>query len=256
MDTMDVKHQKAFCPQMIEVLHLQKWEQVITPYWMQINLYTSTRGINRFVGLQNVLLMLEKEYGVELPFTQALCDWIRTTKSLSGQALREYIQQRKDTVLQPVLDWSDAVNSAIRALPHTDRPFEGAAQTLAYAHTKTDTAVVSSANTAAVETEWSRHGILDSMDVVMGQEAGSKANCISSLLQKGYRPEHVLMVGDALGDLQAAQQNGVLFYPILVGKEAESWRELQEQALPRLLSGNFDKDYQDRLIARQRDILR
>lgn len=31
------------------------------------------------------------------------------------------------------------------------------------------------------------------------------------------------MVGDALGDMQAAKDTGVLFYPILSGQEEESW---------------------------------
>lgn len=31
------------------------------------------------------------------------------------------------------------------------------------------------------------------------------------------------MVGDAPGDRDAAEKNGVRFYPILVGHEGESW---------------------------------
>ena len=34
------------------------------------------------------------------------------------------------------------------------------------------------------------------------------------------------MVGDALGDLAAAQHADALFYPILVGKEKTSWERL------------------------------
>lgn len=256
MDTMTLKHERAFCPQLIKTLKLQQWEQVITPYWMQINLYAGTRGINRFIGLEMTLQMLREQQGVTFPFEPALRAWIGAAPSLSGQGLREAIQRQNDRTLQPVLDWNDAVNEAIRALPQTDRPFDGAADALAEAHAQADTAVVSSANSAAVEQEWSRHNLMQSMDVVLGQEAGSKASCIAALLQKGYAPERVLMVGDALGDLAAAQQNGVHFYPILVGCEPQSWRELRAQALPRLLTGCFDEQYQRGLIERQRAVLR
>ena len=45
------------------------------------------------------------------------------------------------------------------------------------------------------------------------------------MLEKGYPPDHVLMCGDAPGDLSAAEKNGVFYYPILVGREAESWAD-------------------------------
>ena len=44
------------------------------------------------------------------------------------------------------------------------------------------------------------------MDVVLGQDAGTKEACLSALSAKGYAPGHVLMVGDALGDLAAAAE--------------------------------------------------
>ena len=63
------------------------------------------------------------------------------------------------------------------------------------------------------------------------------------------------MVGDAMGDAQAAAANGVSFVPILPGREAESWRRLQEEALPKLLHGTFSKEYQNQLTAALRSAL-
>ena len=45
---------------------------------------------------------------------------------------------------------------------------------------------------------------------------GTKEACLSALSAKGYAPGHVLMVGDALGDLAAAQHADALFYPCLL----------------------------------------
>ena len=39
------------------------------------------------------------------------------------------------------------------------------------------------------------------------------------------------MVGDALGDYEAAKVNEVLYYPILVKKEKESWERFLSEAL-------------------------
>ena len=65
----------------------------------------------------------------------------------------------------------------------------------------------------------------------------------------------VVMVGDAMGDAQAAAANGVSFVPILPGREAESWRRLQEEALPKLLHGTFSPEYQATLLAQLRSVL-
>ena len=84
--------------------------------------------------------------------------------------------------------------------------------------------------------------------MLLCQEAGSKAYCISQLLDMGYAKEKLLMVGDAPGDRDAALKNGVRYYPILVGKEGESWERLQKEAFPKLLDGSFDENYQKKLI--------
>ena len=65
----------------------------------------------------------------------------------------------------------------------------------------------------------------------------------------------VMMVGDAMGDAQAAAANGVAFVPILPGREAASWRRLQEEALPKLLHGTFSPEYQAELLAALRSAL-
>ena len=67
-------------------------------------------------------------------------------------------------------------------------------------------------------------------------------------MKKGYEAKKILMVGDAPGDRDAAAKNGVWYYPILVGKEGESWIRLKEEAFPKLLDGSFDEAYQAELI--------
>jgi len=56
------------------------------------------------------------------------------------------------------------------------------------------------------------------------------------------------MVGDAPGDLEAAIKNGVLYYPILVGKEEFSWKRLSNEAIHKLLDGSYKGEYQEKLI--------
>ena len=56
------------------------------------------------------------------------------------------------------------------------------------------------------------------------------------------------MVGDAPGDMKAAMDNGVRFYPIIVDAEAFSWERLKNEASKKLFAGEFDDEYQAQLI--------
>jgi len=80
-------------------------------------------------------------------------------------------------------------------------------------------AIVSSANSEAVNSEWKRHELMPFVSEFFGQERGSKAAAIKEIKSLGFEKEKILMVGDAPGDLDAAKVNEVHFYPILFGKE-------------------------------------
>ena len=62
MDTMDVKHFRCFGPCMVEEWGLQQWAEAILARWNDINLYTMTRGINRFKGLAMALEEINGQY--------------------------------------------------------------------------------------------------------------------------------------------------------------------------------------------------
>lgn len=250
MDTMDIKHFQCFGPCMVKEWGLEQWQEQLLRRWNEINLYTMTRGINRFKALSLILSEVDRSIR-PVPGIEAFSQWTQTAKELSNGALEKLIPSLgvQGEIFLKALSWSRAVNASIQRLPQEEkRPFPGAQAGLAAAHLKADVAVVSSANRQAVEEEWAEHGMLSNTDTVMAQDSGSKAHCIQLLLQKGYSPDKVLMVGDAPGDLQAAAQNGVLYYPILVRKEAESWRRFVDEALPKLLSGSFAGAYQRQLV--------
>ena len=249
MDTMNCKHFHCFGPCMVNQWELEQWRSDILDRWNQVNLFQMTRGINRFKGLSLALTEVNEKY-TPIAGVEALNQWVATTKALSNDALKAYIATQPDgegkACLEKALAWSIDVNENIVLLPEDLKvPFKGAREGLAAAHFFADVAVVSSANRDAVEEEWSKHGLIDHVDILLAQDVGSKAHCISEMLKFGYAKENVLMVGDAPGDGDAAEANSVWYYPILVGKEAESWNEFQEVALGRLTGGTYGGEYQD-----------
>ena len=213
MDTMDIKHFRCFGPCMVEEWGLEEWAQPILARWNEINLYTMTRGVNRFKGLAMALDEINAQY-TAIEGLDELKAWAASAPELSNGALEKALPAAQGPCLAKALSWSKKVNAAINALPESEKkPFDGTAAGLAAAHAAADVAVVSSANREAVEEEWARCGLLGSVDVLCCQDAGSKAACIAQLKAKGYAPDHILMVGDAPGDKAAAEKKRRLVLP-------------------------------------------
>ncbi len=245
MDTMDIKHFRCFGPCMVEEWGLTEWKDAILERWNEINLYTMTRGINRFKGLAKALKEVDATY-CRIADVDVLAKWAEESPELSNRALEKAIGERDSIALRKALSWSEKVNERINELPFEDKkPFDGVKEALEYAHKYGDVAIVSSANRQAVVEEWELYGLLDHVDIILAQDVGSKAFCIQELLKKGYDKEKTLMVGDAPGDSDAAKKNGVYYYPILVRHEKESWSEFVELAVGKLVNETYGGAYQE-----------
>ena len=248
MDTMDIKHIRCFGPCMVTEWGLEEWKDAILTRWNEINLYTMTRGINRFKGLALMLREIHETY-TPIQDVDVLEAWVENSKELSNGALQKAMETNDSVILKKALSWSQHVNASINELPfEVKKPFEGVKEGLAYAHQFADVAIVSSANLQAVLEEWELYGLLEQVDIVMSQNVGSKAYCIQELLKKGYDTEKVFMAGDALGDYEAAEKNHVFYYPILVRHEKESWSEFRNQAVDKLVDGTYGGEYQQQKI--------
>lgn len=255
MDTMDIKHFQCFGPCMVDEWELSEWRDAILKRWNEINLYSMTRGINRFKALVLCLKEISHQYK-PIEDLASLEHWAETANELSNGALEKEAEKLDSICMRKALAWSKAVNENIKKLPdETKQPFGGAREGLAKAHESADVAIVSSANADAVIEEWEQHRLMDHVDIMLAQNAGSKAYCIGKMVEKGYEKKHVLMVGDAPGDRQAAEKNGVLYYPILVKKEKESWERFANEALGKFLEGTYEGAYQMQLLKEFEDNL-
>lgn len=243
MDTMNCKHFHCFGPCMVSEWGLEAWKGEILDRWNVINLFSMTRGINRFKGLAIALGEINDKY-TPIAGISALQHWAATAPALSNDGVAKAAVEATDPdaklILDKALSWSKAVNAAIVKLPEELKiPYEGAKEGLAAAHTFADVAMVSSANRDAVEEEWGKFGLLEHTDIVLAQDVGSKAACIAEMLKFGYDQKNVVMIGDAPGDCDAAEKNGVWYFPILVNHEKASWEEAITTAFDKLQSGDY-----------------
>ncbi|MBO6130228.1 MAG: HAD family hydrolase [Pseudobutyrivibrio sp.] len=254
MDTMNIKHIRCFGPCMIEEWNLQQWQDEILDSWNKVNLYTMTRGINRFKGLATALAEVNEKYK-RIDGVEALVEWAKDAPELSNNAVEKMISV--NTIFEKALNWSRAVNESIEKLPQEEiKPFAGVADAMKMIHEQCDIAVVSSANPEAVKAEWERFHLMEHVDLVCAQDMGTKAFCIGEILKKGYELSHVLMCGDAVGDMQAAASNGVLYYPICVNHENESWANITKEPFEKFIDGSYAGEFQDGVIKKFLDNLK
>ena len=249
IDSMDVKHIRCFGPCFIETFGLQAHREELLRRWNEINLYEKTRGMNRFLTLAMILKEYENKYG-KLEGSQALYEWIAETDSLSNTALKESIELRNDSFLKKVLEWSEYTNREIAKLTFDDKkPFPGVKEFFEYAKDKAEIAVVSSANLRAIVEEWEYFGLDKYPKTVMAQDIGPKDKCLQKLINSGYAPENILMVGDAYPDYESAKKTGVWFYPILTRHETESWQELKNKYFEMFVADKYADVQKERISA-------
>jgi len=247
IDSMECKHRHCFGPYIIDIWHLEQWKDEILNRWNEINLYSLKRGINRFLGLKMILCEVDASY-CRIDGLSHYVKWCEETRTYSNAAIKEQINQGTHSIFERVLDWSNRVNNGVKEIADKIKPFDGVKDALVLIHKNADIAIVSSANPQAVQDEWTRFELMEYVDYVMAQDAGTKKDCIKTLLSMGYQENKVLMVGDALGDKKAAFSNYVKFFPIIVRKESESWNMLMTESSQKFFDGTFNDAYQNELI--------
>ena len=254
-DGMEIKHKECFCPAWIKHFGLQPISRRARSAWERVNLYSATRGTNRFKAIVLALDQLAAQ-GAAVPPMEGLRRWVQTETQLGTPALMRAVSETHDPDLAAVLAWNTEVNQRIEEMCVGVPPFEGAREAIALAAERADVMVVSQASADALEREWAEHGLIRHVRLLAGQEMGSKAEHLQYATAGKYDPGKVLMVGDALGDRDAALSNGVRFFPIVPGSEEQSWRRFSAEGLPRLLEGRFDANYQAALLGELAAVLK
>lgn len=250
IDAMNVKHNRCHGLSFIEEWGLEEHAEAVQRIWNDINLYEKTRGINRFLALNEMLQRMEGVYLHTRP--EELADyraWIQEG-DLSNKSLQARMEWDDNPLLQKAIRWSKSLNARIAQLTPADKPpFPHVREALAYARGKADISVISSSNMAAIREEWGAYGLLDFLSVMTSQEIGTKDECVARMIEKGYKPENILMIGDAWPDVNAARSNGVWYYPILTRREGESWTEFKQTYFDRFLQDGYG-DCQQELMDR------
>jgi phosphoglycolate phosphatase-like HAD superfamily hydrolase len=251
---MEIKHKECFIPATIKCWRLQAVSSLVRETAEFVNLYSDGRGLNRWLALLRVFELLGErpevaERGARVPAGSAIRRFIASGFPLSSTGLRQYAALQPDPELNTALTWTDEVDERIAEMVHGVPPFANVRQSLAAASELADLMVVSATPSDALSREWTEHGLARYMDLIAGQEQGTKGRHLELAAKGRYDDDHILLIGDAPADRDTAAAAGVLFYPINPGSEAASWRRFHDEALGRFLTGSFAGSYQDGLVA-------
>ena len=245
-DTMEVKHKECFTPNVIKHFGLQGVSKYAREACDFVNLYSKSRGINRFPALIEDAGWTARPpevlaRGVKIA-SRSGRDWVARSPS---RAIRRLEGRRRDGRPGPEApagvveggeprDGGDGPRRA--AVPLCPRGLEKM-------FAQADILVVSATPHEALQREWDEHDLTRYVVEICGQEMGTKKECLQAA--RNYPPCHTLMIGDAPGDYKAAVANGALFFPINPGAEEASWKRLLEEGLDRFFAGTFAGKYQE-----------
>ena len=251
-DSMEIKWQECFIPRAIEHFGLQPVSRFARNAIAFVNLYSQSRGVNRFFGLIEGLDWLAQVPEVAarrftVPPVAALRAFCKADPQPTEGKLKERLASQPSDDLKIALAWSQAVNTDIKRMVHGIPPFPLLAESLARLSAHADILVVSSTPKEALVREWGDNGIAQYATFICGQETGSKKQMLEAAAQ-GYPRANVLMIGDAPGDQKAAATVGARYYPIVPGAEEASWERFHREGIDRLLAGTYQGAYEDGLI--------
>jgi phosphoglycolate phosphatase-like HAD superfamily hydrolase len=251
-DTMELKHKECFIPNIINYFELQGVSKYAREAAEFVNLYSKSRGINRFPALVEVLEWLQKRpevkaRGVNIEIPESLREWMTKETKLGNPALAKAVEATDDAGLELTLRWSTAVNETVANIVRGVPPFPYVRRSIEKLDDKADVMVVSATPQEALKREWEEHDLAKYVVAICGQEIGTKKESLE--MASKYPDGHTLMIGDAPGDYKAARPNGALFFPINPGAEEASWKRFYEEGIDRFLSGTFAGEYQEALLA-------
>lgn len=253
-DSMEIKQKECFCPQFIKHFGLQAVSKYARETWTFVNLYSKSRGVNRFPAIVEALDLLRERpevvmRRVDVPKLDSLRRWIERESKLSNSTLQREIEKTGDPELERVMAYSNAANAAVEDIVKGVPPFPYVRESLEKLRENADIVVVSQTPTEALVREWQEHDIARYALLIAGQELGSKSEHLKMAAVDKYPSDHILMVGDAPGDLKAARAAGALFFPVLPGREEESWERFHEDAMERFFSLSYKGDYEAKLLS-------
>jgi len=258
--TMDVKQQQCIIPVTVEHWGLQEISSYVWETAEFVSLRSRWRGSNRFQVLAKVFDLCRERPEVELsgvtvPDLASVKKLVAAGITLSHAGIKKVVDEGGDPMLASALEWNEKVNAAIAERVAQVGPFPHARESVDKISARADIIVVSTSPSETLEREWTAQGMAGSVAMIAGHEMGPKPDQLRRAIDGRYAPGRMLMIGDAIGDLEAAEAVDAAFYPINPGGEEEAWQKFLNEAADRFFAGTYTGDYEQQFISNFKQLL-
>jgi len=255
-NSMQLKHKDCFLGALIRVFGLSSITHEVHLVWNYVNIYSNTRGTNRFKALILTFDYLRKfkrvqQLNIQLPPLKVLEEWVLSSQSLSNESLEQLVAdlpKKEKKTIKTVLEWSEEINRMVKAAVFNLSPIGGSLKAMDFLNAYADLVVISGTPIDTLHREWSENNIKSKVLYIGGQETGTKTEMLIAVAKEKYAQDKILIIGDSPGDLIAAQSVNALFFPILQSKEEESWHNFNSEGCEFFLNGVYTGSYQNEQI--------
>ncbi|MEN7973292.1 MAG: HAD family hydrolase, partial [Verrucomicrobiota bacterium] len=250
-DTMEIKQKDFFHPAIISHWKLEAIEPQVRAAAEFTYLYSTFRGLNRFLGLCKTFELLndwpEARSKANLPDPADLRIFCDSGMALNNATIEAEAERTGSALLAQAHKWSAQLNIDIDTKMPDPPPFQGVEEALKRISENSDAIVISQTQAVALLKDWYRDDLSNYVSVIAGPELGSKIDHFTMAAVNRYPANAILMIGDAPGDMATAQAIGCNFFPINPGHEVESWQRFMDEAYTKFLGGGFSEEYQQQL---------
>lgn len=247
-DSMERKQKRCFHPLIVAHWKLEPLAGLVRETAEFVTLYSAWRGTNRFTALLRIFDLLRARTDAmgraRIPELADLRRFVCGSQPLSNTSLAAAARSGSRE-LTSVLSWSKAVDRAVAREARHPPPFPGVRKALREMQRCADIVCVSQTPVQSLRREWNHCALSGYVRATGGQEQGRKDQQILAAVLDRYMPQRVLMLGDAMADLEAARARGIRFFPILPGQEASSWQDFLAEILPAFRRGTYTRKRED-----------
>ena len=255
-NSMELKHKDCFVGCLIRAFSFAPIAHEVHLVWNYVNIFSKTRGTNRFKALILTFDYLSKmesviKSGINIPKLDSIRDWLISNKPLTNEILKKIIfdsTENEKPYLENAFIWSENVNETVKKTVFNLPPMHGALNAMSKIKKFADIVVISNTPIKTLNREWSENNIESNVLYIGGQETGTKIEMLNAVAKNKYKNENILIIGDSFGDLNAAKNINALFFPILPLKEEESWELFNQKAFQSFLDESFSGEFENNLI--------
>lgn len=236
-DSLASRHRKAYLPAFVSCFSFGAGYEECAELWTDAAINSRLRGQDPLVILLNSLRRLEKNHPSTRRLATAAC--LENLIAKRHIPLLSLAESPDGSPERLILDWLSMASSLLEE--GSDAPCFPQAKLffslLRDAAPNVQVLAHSSVDEALALHEWEMAGLGDAFLRLAGRERGDFSSYLRQAMENGFDSVPLLVIGSTLKSWQAAQAVCARYYPILPGKEDESWDFLSREYFPSFIRG-------------------